>query len=114
MVEELTQFLLPPQRMDVRAVALAQVLGLTGTPDGIASLRQSPKLLSIIVTLVLDPADVIATDACLALINLSADVSTVPVLLQISIVENLYKVGSILSFQAWKINLFLLFLVDTE
>ena len=96
MVEELTQFLLPPQRMDVRAVALAQVLGLTGTPDGIASLRQSSKLLSIIVTLVLDQADVIATDACLALINLSADVSTVPVLLQISIVENLYKVGSVL------------------
>ena len=106
MVEELTQFLLPPQRMDVRAVALAQVLGLTGTPDGIASLRQSPKLLSIIVTLVLDPADVIATDACLALINLSADVSTVPVLLQISIVENLYKVGSDQSVQARKLIFF--------
>ena len=106
MVEELTQFLLPPQRMDVRAVALAQVLGLTGTPDGIASLRQSPKLLSIIVTLVLDPADVIATDACLALINLSADVSTVPVLLQISIVENLYKVGSEQSVQARKLIFF--------
>ena len=46
------------------------------------------------MTLVLDPAEVIATDACLALINLSADVNTVPVLLQISIVDNLYKVGS--------------------
>ena len=93
MVEELGQFLLPPQRMDVRAVALAQVLGLTGTSDGIASLRTSSKLLSTIVTLVLDPAEVIATDACLALINLSADVNTVPVLLQISIVDSLYKVG---------------------
>ena len=28
MVEEIGQFLLPNQRMDVRAVALAQVLGL--------------------------------------------------------------------------------------
>merc|ERR1712126_368848 len=75
-----------------RAVALAQVLGLTGTSDGIASLRTSSKLLSTIVTLVLDPAEVIATDACLALINLSADVNTVPVLLQISIVDSLVNI----------------------
>jgi len=91
MVEEIGQFLLPNQRMDVRAVALAQVLGLTGTDDGVATMRQCPQLLETLVTLLLDKADVIATDACLALINLSADAATVPVLLQINIVNYLYK-----------------------
>ena len=94
MVEELGQFLLPPHRIDVRAVALAQVLGLTGSPEGVSTLRTSPSLLQIIVRLALDPAEVLATDACLALINLSADVSTVPTLLEVKdIVSNLYKVG---------------------
>ena len=96
MVEELAQFLLPPQRIDVRAVALVQVLGLTGTPEGVATLRSSPSLLQIIVRLVLDPAEVLATDACLALINLSADVATVSTLLEVKdIVSNLYKVGRV-------------------
>ena len=91
MVEELSQFLLPPQRMDVRAVALAQVLGLTGTSEGVTSLRQCPQLLETLVTLLLDPADVMATDACLALINLSADTGTVSTLLQVSnMVSNLF------------------------
>ena len=94
MVEELGEFLLPPHRIDVRAVALAQVLGLTGSPEGVAALRSSPGLLQIIVRLVLDPAEVLATDACLSLINLSADVSTVSTLLEVKdIVSNLYKVG---------------------
>ena len=92
MVEELSQFLLPPQRMDVRAVALAQVLGLTGTSEGVTTIRQCPQLLQTLVTLLLDPADVMATDACLALINLSADTGTVSTLLQVSnMVSNLYK-----------------------
>ena len=94
MAEELGQFLLPPHRIDVRAVALAQVLGLTGSPEGVAALRSCPDLLQIIVRLVLDPAEVLATDACLSLINLSADVSTVSTLLEVKdIVSNLYKVG---------------------
>ena len=96
MVEELTQFLLPPQRIDVRAVALAQVLGLTGSPEGVTTLRSSPSLLQIIVKLVLDPEEVLATDACLCLINLSADVATVSTLLEVKdIVSNLYKVGTL-------------------
>ena len=94
MVEELGEFLLPPHRIDVRAVALAQVLGLTGSPDGLNTLRSCPSLLQVMVRLVLDPAEVLATDACRALINLSADVATVSTLLEVKdIVSNLYKVG---------------------
>ena len=71
--------------------------GLTGSEEGVAALRQCPALLEILVTLLLDPAPVIATDAALALINLSADAKTVPVLLDlnVSVVNNLYKVTRI-------------------
>ena len=92
MVEEIGQFLMPSQRMDVRAVALAQVTGLTGTPEGVTALRSAPKLLETLVVCIIDKAEVIATDACLALINLSADAATVPVLLNIQvIVKHLFK-----------------------
>ena len=95
---ELGQFLLPPQRIDVRAVALVQVLGLTGSAEGVATLRTSRSLLEILVRLLVDPAEVLATDAFHCLINLSADVATVPALLEIEgIVNNLYKVTTDLS-----------------
>ena len=95
MVEELGQFLLPPHRIDVRAVALVQVLGLTGSPDGLVSLRASNSLLEILVRLLIDPTEVLATDAFHSLINLSADVATVPALLELNdIVSNLFKVSS--------------------
>ena len=75
----------------------SQVCGLTGSGEGVAALRQCPALLEILVTLLLDPAPVIATDAALALINLSADAKTVPVVLDlnVSVVNNLYKVTRI-------------------
>ena len=75
--------------------------GLTGSEEGVAALRQCPALLEILVTLLADPAPVIATDAALALINLSADISTVPILpdLKVSVVNNLYKVQA--SQQLW-------------
>ena len=95
MVEELGQFLLPPQRIDVRAVALVQVLGLTGSPEGVATLRASNSLLEILVGLLVDPTEVLATDAFHSLINLSADVGTVAALLEVKdIVSNLFKVSS--------------------
>ena len=95
MVEEIGQFLLPPQRIDVRAVALVQVLGLTGSPEGVATLRASNSLLEILVGLLVDPTEVLATDAFHCLINLSADVGTVSALLEVKdIVSNLFKVSS--------------------
>jgi len=83
MVEELGQFLTPSNRLDVRAVALADILGLTGTADGLKALSSDKPIQSSLVSLVSDPAEVIASDACLALINLSADQACVPSLLEI-------------------------------
>ena len=80
----------------MRAVALAQVVGLTGSEEGVSALGRCPALLSTLAALVLDPAPVIATDACLALINLSADAATVPLLLEIPVIKNLYKVTELI------------------
>jgi len=92
MVEELGQFLTPNNRIDVRAVALAEILGLTGTPEGLTALSSVQSIQSSLISLVSDPAEVIATDACLALINLSSDPTCVQSLLELpSLVPTLHK-----------------------
>jgi len=82
MVEELGQFLTPDNRLDVRAVALAEILGLTGTTEGLKALCTVKTIQTTLVTLISDKADVIATDSMLALINLSSDPSCVDSLLE--------------------------------
>ena len=59
MVDEIGQFLMPNQRLDVRAVALAEVVGLTGTGDGVSALRQCPRVLETLVVCMIDKAEVI-------------------------------------------------------
>jgi len=83
MVEELSQFLSPDNRLDVRAVALAEILGLTGTPAGLQVLSSVKAVQSSLVSLVADTSEVIATDACLALINLSSDPTCAQSLLEL-------------------------------
>ena len=82
--------------------------GLTGSEEGVAALRQCPALLEILVSLLVEPVPVIATDAALALINLSADTSTVPVLLglKVSVVNNLYKVKRKKDFRSVLFSMF--------
>jgi len=95
MVEELGQFLTPNNRLDVRAVALAEILGLTGTQDGLRALSSVPSIQRNLLDLVSDPAEVLATDACLALINLSSDPSCVNSLLELpNMVVSLHKLIS--------------------
>jgi len=83
MVEELGHFLTPNNRLDVRAVALAEILGLTGTAAGLEALSSVKSIQHSLVGLVSDKSDVLATDACLALINLSSDSSCSKSLLDI-------------------------------
>eukprot|EP00092_Neocalanus_flemingeri_P009415 GFUD01010129.1.p1 GENE.GFUD01010129.1~~GFUD01010129.1.p1 ORF type:complete len:355 (-),score=115.92 GFUD01010129.1:103-1167(-) len=93
MVEELCQFLTPNNRIDVRAVALAEILGLTGTPEGLLALSSVQSIHSSLISLVTDSSEVIATDACFALINLSSDPACVKSLLGLpSLVSTLHKV----------------------
>ena len=93
MVEELSQFLTPNNRLDVRAVALAEILGLTGTPEGLLALSKVKPIQNSLVSLISDSSEVIATDACLALINLSSDPACVLSLLELpDLISTLCKV----------------------
>ena len=57
MVEELGQFLTPDNRLDVRAVALAEILGLTVTTDGLKALSTVKTIQTTLVTLISDKAE---------------------------------------------------------
>ncbi|XP_046386110.1 protein HGH1 homolog [Ischnura elegans] len=80
-LKELLQFLKSDSRLDLKAVALMQVLGLTGTEDGRRLIISCPDIISLIVLLCRDSSESVAKDSCLSLVNISADESSVPVLL---------------------------------
>nr|CAG4646387.1 EOG090X08WK [Macrothrix elegans] len=71
-IEELGQFLTLDMRIDVKSVALQQALGLTGTAEGRKLLVQA-SLVKHFCELLNDCQKSVATDASLAIINLSAD-----------------------------------------
>ncbi|XP_013103645.1 protein HGH1 homolog isoform X1 [Stomoxys calcitrans] len=70
---EFTQFLKPNQRLDLKSVALTHILGLTGSADGKAAILSFDDILIALFNLTLDENSVVAKDAVLSLINLSAD-----------------------------------------
>nr|SVE83752.1 EOG090X08WK [Daphnia pulex] len=72
-IEELSQFLTLETRLDVKALALQQTLGLTGTADGRQMLINTPCVVKNLCKLLNDYQKSVAKDASLALINLSAD-----------------------------------------
>lgn len=72
-LREITQFLSKSARLDLKAVSLTHVLGLTGSKDGISLISQCPELLANVVDLCADEADTIRKDAVLSLVNLSAE-----------------------------------------
>ena len=74
-IQELFQFLDINSRVDLKTVALENILGLTGSPDGIQLLTSSkstifPLLLKIASD---DKSEALRKDASLALINFSAN-----------------------------------------
>jgi len=78
-MEELIQFLSPSARGDVKMLAMEQILGLTATAEGIATISSHPALLSTLVQLLSDP--LANSTAALALINLSTDPTAITQLL---------------------------------
>jgi len=88
-MEELIQFLSPTARVDVKMLAMQQILGLTGTPEGISTISSCPSLLSTLVNLLSDPP--VSIDASLAMINLSTDPTTTSHLLSLTPVPTLVK-----------------------
>jgi len=81
-LEELAQFLSKHQRLDVKAVAVQHILGMTGNKEGIAAISKVPVVSTRLLELLSDSSHGIAKDACHALINLSSDPATAKTLLQ--------------------------------
>jgi len=75
-------------------LALQQVLGLTGTKEGVASLSSQPALLTALSALLSDSNTPLASDGALALINLSTSPSCCSSLLEIKppLVPSLVKI----------------------
>ncbi|XP_068156648.1 protein HGH1 homolog [Drosophila tropicalis] len=72
-VKELIQFMQPNQRLDLKAVALTHVLGLTGSSEGKAAILSLDDMLMAIFGLTFDQNQTVAKDAVLSLINLTAE-----------------------------------------
>ncbi|XP_026461779.1 protein HGH1 homolog [Ctenocephalides felis] len=71
-LKEILQFLDINARLDLKQVALTHVLSLTGSPEGLSLITSLKELLLALLKLTNDPSDVIAKDAALCLINISA------------------------------------------
>ncbi|XP_017079764.1 protein HGH1 homolog [Drosophila eugracilis] len=72
-VKELVQFMQPNQRLDLKAVALTHVLGLTGSTEGKSAILSLDEMLMAIFGLTYDENQTVAKDAVLSLINLTAE-----------------------------------------
>nr|CAG4651117.1 EOG090X08WK [Simocephalus serrulatus]SVE94340.1 EOG090X08WK [Simocephalus serrulatus] len=93
-IEELSQFLTLETRLDVKALALQQTLGLTGTAEGRQLLIKTNSVFKNLCQLLNDSQKSVATDASLALINLSADEEIIESLVTegTDVIENMLKI----------------------
>ncbi|XP_019769565.1 protein HGH1 homolog [Dendroctonus ponderosae] len=71
-LEELVNFVRIGARLDLKTVALENILDLTGSPDGVAAVYNYPPLLFALLTLLQDKSALIAKDVSLSLINITA------------------------------------------
>ncbi|XP_058128998.1 protein HGH1 homolog [Anopheles ziemanni] len=74
-IEEILPFLSIKSRLDLKAVSLSHVLGLTGSVDGIKLLIQNETLLKHLLDLTGDESESVAKDAVLCFVNITAEES---------------------------------------
>nr|XP_031831920.1 protein HGH1 homolog [Nomia melanderi] len=72
-LQEICQFLRPETRLDLKAIALQHVLGVTGSAEGRELLLKFPESLTDLIALTQDSSTSISKNAALALINITAD-----------------------------------------
>lgn len=72
-LQEISQYLNPNTRLDLKATALEHILSITGTIEGRELLLKLPDLLVQLIALTQDFSTAISKDATLALINITAD-----------------------------------------
>ncbi|XP_045527118.1 protein HGH1 homolog [Pieris brassicae] len=72
-LDELTQFLQPDSRIDLKHISLDHLLGLSGTEDGINILLKKEEILKCIIDLTNDKVEEISKNALLLLVNITAN-----------------------------------------
>ncbi|RZC38963.1 FAM203 family protein, partial [Asbolus verrucosus] len=87
-VEELIKFIQIGARLDLKAVALEHILGLTGSESGIATLIQHQILLVSLIALLDDSHFPTAKDSSLCLVNISANEKAAERLIDLEIPTN--------------------------
>ena len=94
-MEELSEFLSSSSRLDLRATALNYVLGLTGSPEGVALLRQHTGVLQQLVEISGDVSQpLMCRDAHLAVLNASADAALAESLIQMNVIPRLLQLAA--------------------
>lgn len=81
-MNELLQFLKPETRIDLKDMAMNHLLGLSGTEDGVNTIMSCEKLLQSLITLTDDRSELIAKNALLILVNITASAKGVIELLK--------------------------------
>jgi len=81
-MDELASFLTPSARLDVKLLALQQVLGLSASAEGAAALS-CPAVLAALASLLKDPVEPVSSEACLVLVNLSSSSTTCSTILNL-------------------------------
>ncbi|CAG9861611.1 unnamed protein product [Phyllotreta striolata] len=72
-LKELLKFVQIGARLDLKAIAVENVLGLTGSKQGLELVVENAQLLVSLISLLEDTSIPIAKDACMCLVNISAN-----------------------------------------
>ena len=89
-LEELLSFLSLNSRLDLKSTALSYILGLSASDDGRALIKSNPPIVKLLLQMTTDRAQpVIAKDANLVLLNLSASKDLAELMLDLNIIPNL-------------------------
>lgn len=91
-LQEISEYLSPNTRLDLKTISLEHVLGVTATADGRELLLKLPEILKQLVILMQDSLISISKNATSALINITGDESGTNALLIISESTNSIKV----------------------
>ncbi|CAG9769971.1 unnamed protein product [Ceutorhynchus assimilis] len=87
-LNELLKFVQIGARLDLKAVAVEHILGLTGTPEGTEAVSNKPQLLTALISLLEDKTVPISKDASLCLVNISANERGATALLNVDVNAN--------------------------
>ena len=88
-LNELLSFLSLNTRLDLKSTALTYLLGLSASEDGRSLVKSNPAVIKLLQDMITDTQPVIAKDAMLVLLNLSASKDVAEVMIGMGIIPRL-------------------------